>query len=76
MISHVSETMARLAGAVQNVHRSDPEGWCAHHRRHFHVRIPASKCAPWRLAQMIIVAYSQQQAGALPQGPVAGRFRT
>jgi hypothetical protein len=76
MISHVSETDMRHAEAVQHRHRADPEGFCAHHRRHFHVRIPFGKCAPWRLAQAIIVGYHQQQTSALPQGPVAGRFRT
>lgn len=76
MISHVSETDERHAEAVQHRHRADPEGFCAHHRTHFHVRIPAGECASWRLAQMIIVAYRQQQVRPLPQGPVAGRFRT
>jgi hypothetical protein len=76
MISQVSDTMARLAGDVQNRHRADPEGWCAFHRRHFHVRIPVGACAPWRLAQYIIVAYNDQKVLSLPEGPVAGRFRT
>lgn len=76
MIAHVSETMARHAEAVQHLHRADPEGWCAHHRRHFHVRIPFGTCTPWRLAQLIIVGHHQQQTMPLPQGPVAGRFRT
>jgi hypothetical protein len=76
MISHVSETDARHAEAVQHRHRADHEGWCGFHRTHFHVRIPAGACTPWRLAQLIIVAYEQQQNLALPQGPVAGRFRT
>lgn len=76
MISQVSDTMARLAEDVQNRHRTDPEGWCAFHRRHFHVRIPVGACAPWRLAQMIIVKHDEQKSWSLPEGPVAGRFRT
>jgi hypothetical protein len=74
MTPRYSRTVARLAGEVQHLHRADAEGFCAHRRRHFHVRIPFGTCAPWRLAQLIIVGHAQQQqARPLPQGPVAGQ---
>jgi len=75
-ITHVSMADAARAEEVQHTHRADKDGWCTHHLRCFRLRIPATKCDPWRLAQMIIVAYDQQQTGSLPEGPVAGRFRT
>jgi hypothetical protein len=72
--AYMSKTIADLAEDVQNRHRADPEGFCAFHQKHFHVRIPVGKCASWLLAQTVIVARYQQQTRTLPQGPVAGRF--
>ena len=71
----VSLADARRAEEVQHTHRADKNGWCTHHLRCFRVRVPATKCDPWRLAQLIIVAYDQQHPPSLPEGPVAGQFR-
>jgi hypothetical protein len=74
MTPRYSRTVARLAEDVQHRHRADPEGFCAFHRKHFHVRIPFGECKPWLLAQSIIIGYDRQQVQSLPQGPVAGQF--
>jgi hypothetical protein len=74
MIARVSKATASLAEDVQHRHRADDEGLCAFHRKYFGVRIPFGECAPWRLAQKVIVAYDEQQVRSLPQGPVAGQF--
>ncbi|KPC75310.1 hypothetical protein ADL26_08005, partial [Thermoactinomyces vulgaris] len=62
MTPRYSRTVAKLAEEVQHRHRADAEGFCAFHRRHFHVRIPVGSCAPWRFAQLIIVGHAQEQA--------------
>ncbi|GAA2703881.1 hypothetical protein GCM10010412_101590 [Nonomuraea recticatena] len=70
--TYVSMATARRAEEVQHRHRADKDGWCAHHLRHFHVRVRAGECDPWLIAQEIIVAYDLQQTLTLPESPVAG----
>ncbi|MFG3340512.1 hypothetical protein [Glycomyces sp. NPDC048151] len=76
MTTYVSLATVRRAEEVQRRHRADQDGWCGHHRVHFHVRVRAGECDPWRLAQGIIVAYAQQVGIPVPSDLAADSRET
>lgn len=61
---YYSLATVRRAEEVQHQHRSDKNGWCQHHLRHFGIRVKACECDPWLKAQRVIVAYDRQRRPA------------